>query len=139
MEGKRLYFSKKSCGSTACVNYHSILVEKIEANIIALFDNHALSNRIIPIPVAISEATHMQYIDVNGTAHIHPSGMVVEPISSIVNFRLLIAPERFTCYQPLETPLEPLINIYEKHIKKLCLELRIDILHHVENCDYFIE
>ena len=126
MEGKRLYFSKKRCGSTACVNYHSILVEKIEANIIALFDNHALSNRIIPIPVAISEATHMQYIDVNGTVHIYPSGMVVEHLSSIVNFRHLLAPERFTRYQSLETPLEPMIHIYEKHLKKLRLELRYD-------------
>ena len=125
MEGKRLYFSKKRCSSTACVNYHSILIEKIESNIIALFDTHALSNRIIPIPVVISEATHMQYIDVNGTVHIRPSGMVVEPISSIVNFRLLIAPERFTCYQPLETPLEPLINIYEKHIKKTTFRIAL--------------
>ena len=126
MEGKRLYFSTKICGSTACENYHSILIEKIEANIIALFDTQALSNRIIPIPTTISEATHMQYIDVNGTVHIRPSGMVVEPLSSIVNFRLLISPERFTCYQSLETPLEPVIHIYEKHLKKQCLESRYD-------------
>ena len=117
MEGKRLYFSTKMCNSTGCSNYHSILVEKIEANIMALFDIHALSNRIIPKPTTILEATHMQYIDVNGTIHIRPSGMVVEPLSSIVNFRLLASPERFTCYQSLETPLEPVIYIYENHLK----------------------
>ena len=126
MEGKRLYFSTKMCNSTGCTNYHSILVEKIEASIIALFDIHALSNRIIPKPTTISEATHMQYIDVNGTVHIRPSGMVVEPLSSIVNFRLLTSPERFTCYQSLETPIEPEIHIYENHLQKLCLELRYD-------------
>ena len=126
MEGKRLYFSKKRCGSTACINYHLILVEKIEANIIALFDTQALSNKIIPIPTTILNAMHMQYIDVNGTAHIRPSGMVVEPLSSIVNFRFLTSPERFKCYQSLETLLEPVIHIYEKHIKKLRLELRYD-------------
>ena len=126
MEGKRLYFSTKMCNSTGCSNYHSILVENIEANIMALFDIHALSNIIIPKPTTISETTHMQYIDVNGTIHIRPSGMVVEPLSSIVNFRLLTSPKRFMCYQSLETPLEPVIFIYENHLKKLCLELRYD-------------
>ena len=126
MEGKRLYFSTKMCNSTSCSNYHSVLVKKIEANIMALFDIHALSNRIIPKPTSISEATHMQYIDVNGAIHIRPSGMVVEPLSSIINFRLLTSPERFTCYQSLETSLESMIPIYENHLKKLCLELRYD-------------
>ena len=126
MEGKRLYFSTKICNFTSCSNYHSILVEKIKASIIALFDIHALNNRIIPKPTTISEATHMQYIDVNGTIHIRPSEMVVEPLSSIVNFRLLRSPERFTCYQSLETSLEPMIYIYENHLQKLCLELRYD-------------
>ena len=124
MEGKRLYFSTKMCDSTCCSNYHSILVKKIEANITALFDIHALSNRIIPKPTTVSKATHMQYIDVNGAIHIRPSGMVVEPLSNIINFRLLTSPERFTCYRSLETSLEPSIYIYENHLQKLCLELR---------------
>ena len=126
MEGKRLYYSTKMCHSTVCQNYHMNVVEKMESIIMTLFHIHALSNRIVPKPTTISQATHMQYIDVNGTIHICPSGMVVEPLSSIVNFRLLTSPERFTCYQSLETPLEPVIHIYENHLKKLCLELRYD-------------
>ena len=124
MEGKRLYFSTKMCDSTSCSNYHSTFIKKIEENIIALFDIHALINGIIPKPTTISESTHMQYIDVNGTIHIRPSGMVVEPLSGIVNFRLLRSPERFTCYQSIETSLEPIIDIYQIHLQKMCLELR---------------
>ena len=126
MEGKRLYFSTKMCDSTCCSNYHSILVKKIEENIIVLFDIHALINGIIPKPTTISESTHMQYIDVNGTIHIRPSGMVVEPLSSIVNFRLLRSPDRFTLYPSLETSIEPSIDLYENHLQKMCLELRYD-------------
>ena len=126
MEGKRLYFSMKMCDSTCCSNYHSILVKKIEENIIALFNIHALINGIIPKPTTLSESTHMQYIDVNGTIHIRPSGMVVEPLSSIVNFRLLRSPERFRCYKSIETSLEPIIDIYQIHLQKLCLEVRYD-------------
>ena len=126
MEGKRLYFSTKMCDYTCCSNYHSILVKKIETSILALFDIHALSNGIIPSPRTISESTHMQYIDVNGTIHIRPSGMVVEPLSSIVNFRLLRSPDRFSRYPSLETSLELSIDIYENHLQKMCLELRYD-------------
>ena len=126
MEGKRLYFSKKMCDSMFCSNYHSILVGKIETSIMTLFDISALSNGIIPKPTTLLEATHMQYIDVNGTIHIRPSGMVVEPLSSIVNFRLLRLPERFRCYQSIETSLDPIIDIYENHLQKLCLELQYD-------------
>ena len=126
MEGKRLYFSTKMCGSTCCSNYHSILVNKIETSILALFDIHALCNGIIPKPTTISESTHMQYIDVNGAIHIRPSGMVVEPLSSIVNFRLLRAPDRFSRYPSLETWLEATIDLYENHLQKMCLELRYD-------------
>ena len=126
MEGKRLYFSTKMCDSTCCSNYHSILVKKIETSILALFDIHALSNGIIPSPRTISESTQMQYIDVNGTIHIRPSGMVVEPLSSIVNFRLLRSPNRFSRYPSLKTSLEPSIDIYEYHLQKMCLELRYD-------------
>ena len=80
MEAKRLYYSTKMCHSTVCQNYHMNVVEKMEAIIMTLFDTHALNNRIVPKPTTISEATHMQYIDVNGTIHIRPSGMVVEPL-----------------------------------------------------------
>ena len=102
------------------------VVEKIEANIIALFNIHALNNRIIPRSTSLSQATHMQYIDMNGTIHIRPSGMVPESLSNIVNFRLLTSSQPFSCYQSIETPLEPVIDMYEEHLVKLCLELCYD-------------
>ena len=89
MEGKRLYFSTKTCDSTVCQNYHMAVVEKVETNMVALFDIHALNNRIIPKATTLSQATHMQYMDINGTIHIRPTGMVPEALSNIVNFRLL--------------------------------------------------
>ena len=118
MEGKRLYFSKKSCDSAFCVNYHSILVDQIETTIMVLFDMFALSHEISPIPTTLLEATHIQYIDINGTMHICPFGMVVEPISDIVNFRLLKSTELFKSYPSMETTLEPIIDLYENHLQK---------------------
>ena len=118
MEGKRLYFSKKSCGSSFCVNYHSILVNQIETTITVLFDIFALSHEISPIPVSLLEATHIQYIDINGTIHIYPFGTVVDPISSIVNFRLLKSTELFKTYPSMETTLDPIIDLYENHLEK---------------------
>ena len=118
MEGKRLYFSKKSCDSTFCSNYHSIIVGEIESSIIVLFDMFAISHEISPIPVSILEATHIQYIDINGTMHICPFGMVVEPISDIVNFRLLKSSELFKSYPSKETTLDPIIDLYENHLEK---------------------
>ena len=118
MEGKRLYFSKKMCDSTSCSNFHSIFIEKIEENIIALFDISALINGIIPKPTHISESTHVQYIDVNGTIHIRPAGMIVEPFFGIVNYRLIRSPEQFRCYPSIETSLEPIIDIYQTHLQK---------------------
>ena len=126
MEGKRLYFSTKTCNFTGCQNYYMAVVEKIEANMFALFDIHALNNRIIPKPTTISQATHMQYMDINGTIHIRPCGMVAEALSCIVNFRLLTSLHPFSCYQSIETPLEPVIDIYEDHLIKQCLEVRYD-------------
>ena len=118
MEVKRLYFSKKSCDSTFCSNYHSLIVGEIETSIIALFDMFASSHGIVPIPTTLLEATHIQYIDINGTIHICPFGMVVELISDIVNFRLLRSFELFKCYPSMETTLEPVIDLYENHLQK---------------------
>ena len=118
MEGKRLYFSKKSCTSTFCSNYHSIIVGEIETSIIVLFDMFAISHRISPIPVSLLEASHIQYIDINGTIHISPFGTVVEPISDIVNFRLLKSIELFKTYPSMETTLNPIIDLYENHLEK---------------------
>ena len=118
MEGKRLYFSKKSCGSTYCSNYHSIIVGEIESSIVLLFDMFAISNEINPTPVSILEATHIQYIDINGTMHICPFGTVVEPVSDIVNFRLLKSSELFKSYPSKETTLDPIIDLYEDHLEK---------------------
>ena len=118
MEGKRLYFSKKSCDSMFCSNYHTIIVGEIESSIILLFDMFAISHGISPIPVSILEATHIQYIDINGTMHICPFGMVVEPIFDIVNFRLLKSSELFKSYPSKEMPFDPIIDLYEDHLEK---------------------
>ena len=126
MEGKRLYFSTKTCGSTVCRNYHMAVVEKIETNIVVLFDIHALNNRIIPKSTSISEATHMQYMDINGVIHIRPTGMVSRVLSDIVNFRLLAEIHPFASFPSLETPLEPVIGIYTEHLVKPRLETRYD-------------
>ena len=118
MEGKKLYFSKKSCASTFCSNYHSIIVGEIETSIIVLFDMFAISHGISPIPVSLLEASHIQYIDINRTIHICPFGTVVEPISDIVNFRLLKSIELFKTYPSMETTLNPIIDLYENHLEK---------------------
>ena len=126
MEGKRLFYNTKTCDSTGCGNYHMAVVEKIEANINALFDIHALNNRIIPKSTSISVATHMQYMDINGVIHIRPTGMAPPVLSDIVNFRQLTSAHPFSCFQSIETPLEPVIDIYEEHLVKPCLEVRFD-------------
>ena len=118
MEGKRLYFSKKSCDSAFCVNYHSILLNQIETTITDLFDMFAVNHGINPIPVSLLEATHIQYIDINGTMHICPFGTLVAPIYDIVNFRLLRSSELFKSCPSMETTLEPVIELYEKHLEK---------------------
>ena len=125
MEGKRLYFSKKRCDSSFCENYHSIIVNQIETTITVLFDMFALSHEISPIPVSLLEATHIQYIDINGTMHICPFGTVVNPISDIVNFRLLKSTELFKSYPSMETTIAPIIDLYENHLQKTCLETRV--------------
>ena len=122
MEGKRLFYVIKTCNSTV----HRLLVEKIETNILALFDVHALNNRIIPKSSSISEATHLQYIDINGTIHIRPTADGSATSSDIVNFRLLTSPHRFFRYQSIETPLEPLLDLYQEHLMKPSLEVRYD-------------
>ena len=121
MDGKRFIYTTKTCSSTGCVNYHTVLVEKIEKNIITLFDIHALNNRIIPKSTSLSEATHMQYIDINGTIHIQPRGLESQVLSDIVNFRILKAFSPLASFPSLETPLEPVI--YDKHL-----------VNHVYNC-----
>ena len=118
MEGKRLYFSKKRCDYAFCANYHSILLNQIETTITVLFDMFALSHEISPIPVSLLEATHIQYIDINGTMHICPFGMVVDPISSIVNFRFLKSSELLKSYPSMETTIGPIIDLYEAHLEK---------------------
>ena len=122
MEGKRLFFAKKPCNSPV----HKLLVEKIETNILVLFDVHALNNRIIPKYSSLSEATHFQYIDINGTIHIRPTADGSATSSDIVNFRLLTSAHRFFSYQSLETPLEPLLDLYQKHLVKPSLKVRYD-------------
>ena len=118
MEGKRLYFSKKRCDSSFCENYHSIIVNQIETTITVLFDMFALSHGIRPIPVSLLEATHIQYIDINGTMRICPFGTLVDTISDIVNFRLLKSLELFKTYPSMETEIAPIIDLYENHLQK---------------------
>ena len=118
MEGKRLYFSKKRCDSAVCENYHSILVNQTETTITVLFDMFAVNYGINPIPVSLLEATHIQYIDINGTMHICPFGTVVDPVSSIVNFRLLKSSELFKSYPSMETTIGHIIDLYEDHLEK---------------------
>ena len=124
MDGNKLFYKTKTCESTGCRNYHMAVVEKIESNIVVLFDIHALNNRIIPKSTSLSEATHMQYMDINGTIHIRPRGLEPRVLSDIVNFRLLAAFPPLASFQSIETPLEPVIDIYDNHLVKPRLELR---------------
>ena len=124
MEGKRLYFTTKTCDSTGCVNNHMAVIEKIEKNIIALFDIQALNNRIIPKPACLEGATHMQYMDINGTIHIRPRGLESQVLSDIVNFRLLTVFPPLASFPSLETPLEGVIDLYDKHLVKPHLKMR---------------
>ena len=127
MDGKSLFYTtKKKCGSTACENYHSKMVEKIEKNIIALFDTSALMNKIFPCSAGLSVSTHLQYIDSNGIIRILPRESESWETLDVVNFRVLKARSPLDYFPPFETPLEPVIKIYDKHIVKPCLEPRYD-------------
>ena len=118
MEGKRLYYSTKMCGNSMCRNFHTLDIADIEKNIITLFDIHALSNGIIPKPTNLSKATHSQYIDITGVIHIRPMGMIPDPYLDVVNLRLLALPNPYSCYLSIETNLEHVIELYEKHLVK---------------------
>ena len=122
MEGKRLCFEKKMCNLTVCANHHIAMIKKLEDNIVTLFDMHALSNGIIPLPATIEGATHSQYIDINGVIHIRRIGE--EPyFFDIANFRILKAPSAPQFIPALETPFEPLIDEYLKHLRRPKLHL----------------
>ena len=126
MEGNKLFYKTKMCDSTACRNHHMVVVEKIETNIVVFFDIHALNNGIIPKSATVSTATHLQYMDINGTIHIRPNVAVPVDSHEIVNFRLIASIYPFTTYASLDTPLEPVNDIYQKHLVKQSLELRYD-------------
>ena len=106
-----------------CRNYHTITIENIKKNIIALFDIHALNNGIIPKPTTIPRATHSQYMDITGAIHIRPIEMIPAPLFDIVNFRLLTLSNPFLRYPSIETHLEPVIELYEEHLEKPNLKL----------------
>ena len=120
MEGKRLFFPTKTCDSTGCVNNHTAGIENIENYIIALFDCQLLDNRILPNPTCLEKATHMQYMDINGTIHILPRGLETQVLSDIVNFRLLTVFPPLASFPPLETKLGRVIEAYNKHLVKPC-------------------
>ena len=118
MEGKRLYFPTKTCDLTGCVNNHIVAIEKIENYIISLFDIQALNTRIIPKPTCVEKATHMQYVDINGTIHIRSRGLETQVFSDIVNFRLLTVVPPLASFPSLETNLGGVIDAYDKHLVK---------------------
>ena len=116
MEGKRLVYDKKMCNRVECLYPHINLINKLEDNIVILFDMHALSNGIIPGKATIEGVTHSQYIDINGVIHIRQIGD--EPFFfDIINFRILKAPQATLFVKSLETPFEPLMPFYAKHLR----------------------
>ena len=119
MEGKRsLYYSIKMCGNSVCRNYHILDINNIENAITILFDVHALINGIIPKQTTLEKATHAQYIDITGTIHIRPMGMIPDPYLDIVNLRLLTLPDPYSCYSSIETTLVLALEAYEDHLQK---------------------
>ena len=119
MEGKTLYFHTKTCDATDCVNNHAPRIEKLENYIVSLFDIQALNNGIIPKTVLFSGmATHMQYMDINGTIHLRSRGNETPVFSDIVNFRLLRLSRPLTSFPSLETDLGDVIDDYIEHVYK---------------------
>ena len=122
MNSNPLFYKIKTCHLTGCVNYHMSIVENVETTMAILFDLHALTNGIIPKSMTISTASHVQYMDINGTIHIRPRAMAPVDPFDIVNFRLVSSSHPFNTYPSLDTSLEPMINLYLKHHQKSCLE-----------------
>ena len=108
------------CDATDCVNNHTSKVKKIENYIIALFESQLLDNRILPKPACLEKATHMQYVDINGTIHIRPRGLETQVLSDVVNFRLLTVFPPLASFPPLEAKLGWMIETYNKHLVKSC-------------------
>ena len=120
MEGNRLFYTIKLCDATNCVNNHVPKVEKIEKHIIAWFNYQLLANNLAPFvspgPTYLSQATHIQYIDTDGTVHISP---IERPPYNIVNFRLLAISRwanLFGSLEPCEVRIGCLLVAYNNHL-----------------------
>ena len=125
MEGNRLFYSIKLCDATDCVNNHVSKVEQIEKHIIACFDRQLSDNHLLPFvlpdPTYLAQATHIQYLDANCTAHIKSKATEKQLTPYIINFRLL-ALSRWVnllgSLKPYEVGNKPLLIAYNNHLIK---------------------
>ena len=119
MEGKRLFYDLKMCDATDCVNNHAPKIEKIENHIIGLFDSQLVANNIVSTrPTCLERATHIQYVDINGTIHIRPRGTETQVLSDIVNFRLLTVLPSLGSLVTSEVKIGCLLEAYNNHLIK---------------------
>ena len=125
MEGNRLFYSIKLCDATDCVNKHVSKVEQIEKYIISCFDRQLSDNNLLPFvspgPTYLAQATHIQYLDGNGMAHIKSKATEKQLTPHVINFRLL-ALSRWAnllgSLKPYEVGNKPLLIAYSNHLIK---------------------
>ena len=119
MEGKRLYFPTQCCEDPTCETHHVAEIEKVENDLVSLFNSHAVKHGVNTKPVIHSGlSTHVQYVDRKGSIHLRSKEDDLAPYSDIVNFRLLKTRRSTVSFPPFETDLGNRIEWYLKHVYK---------------------
>ena len=94
MDSVKLFYCVKLCNEPGCYDNHINKIYKIEDHIKSCFKAHIirdkLFNNVFSYNASVFEATHMQYLDVEGFIHI-VSLDAKRPVSNsnVINFRLL--------------------------------------------------
>ena len=125
MEGNRLFYTIKMCDATNCANNHIFKVETIEKGIIACFNHQLSANNLLhfvsPGPTYLARATHIQYLDTDGTIHIRPKSTEKQLTPNIINFRLLTIScwaSIFGSCKPHEVGNKHILMAYNNHLIK---------------------
>ena len=125
MASTKLFYNIKLCDATDCINNHLPKIDKIERHVKQCFDHHLvrdnLFNYVLPGQSTISEATHMQYLDMEGNIHIIPLSTKDPLTPLIINFRLLTLSRWYYLFaelKPYVVGIKPLLIAYNNHLIK---------------------
>ena len=124
MDSVKLFYCVKLCNEPGCYDNHINKIYKIEDHIKSCFKAHIirdkLFNYVFSYNASVFEATHMQYLDVEGFIHI-VSLDAKRPVSNsnVINFRLLTL---FKCHYlkpyELDRGAKTFLKFYTNHLIK---------------------